>query len=64
MKYLIYTIIALAIVLIGYNLGVLEWDNLLAGDSGKALIGILASLAVILVMIILLIARKIAKKKG
>ncbi|CAL68419.1 hypothetical protein [Christiangramia forsetii] len=62
MKYLIYTIVFLAIVFIGISVRSLDHNNLLEGDSGNALIVIAASLCVIVLMSILLISRTIAKK--
>lgn len=61
-KYLIYTIIFLAVVLIGYGITILDLDHLFEENSGKAVIGILASLCVIVLMGILLVSRTIAKK--
>ncbi|MCM4157327.1 hypothetical protein [Gramella sp. AN32] len=63
MKYLIYTIIALAVVFIGISVGKLDFQNLLEGDSMYALIVILASLCVIVLMSILLVSRTISKKQ-
>ncbi|WP_424492951.1 hypothetical protein [Salinimicrobium sp. GXAS 041] len=62
MKILIYTLIALAIGLIAYNMTFLDFDNLMHNDSGTALIGILCSSIVIVLMIILLMSKAIAKK--
>lgn len=62
MKYFIYTIILLALVFIGISVSVLDFSNLTAGDSGNALIVILASLCVIVLMGILLVSRRISKK--
>ncbi|MDT0642256.1 hypothetical protein RM553_05355 [Zunongwangia sp. F363] len=63
MKFFIYTIIALAVVLIGYNISILDFNNLLDGESGKASAAILASTCVIVLMAILLMSRTIAKKQ-
>ena len=62
MKILIYTLIVVAFGLIIYNFSFLDFDNLTAGDSATALIGILASGIVILLMLILLVSRSIAEK--
>ncbi|GHA48464.1 hypothetical protein GCM10007103_31680 [Salinimicrobium marinum] len=62
MKILIYTLIVLAIGLIGYNATFLDFDNLFVDDSGTALIGILSSSIVVVLMVILLMSRTIAKK--
>ena len=62
MKYAIYIFIALAIVLIGINVSKLDFGNLLEGDSLVAVISILAALCVIILMLIMAVSRKIAKK--
>ncbi|MDX1544090.1 MAG: hypothetical protein R3214_09105 [Christiangramia sp.] len=62
MKYFIYTIIVLALVFIGISFSVVDFQNLTEGDSGNALVVILASLCVIALMTILLISRSISKK--
>lgn len=64
MKILIYSIILLAIILIGYSSSILDFNNLFVGDSAKAAIAIIASLCVIVLMIILLLSRKIYKKQN
>ena len=63
MKIAIYVFIALAIVLIIYNATILDFSNLLEGDSMVAVISILAALCVIVLMLILAISRKIEKKQ-
>lgn len=63
MKILIYSIILLAIVLIGYSSTILDFDNLLEGDSAKAVMAIVASLCVVVLMIILMLSRKIYNKQ-
>lgn len=63
MKYFIYTVIFLALVFIGISASVLNFQNLTEGDSGNALIVILASLCVVILMIILLVSRNIANKQ-
>ncbi len=62
MKLVIYTVIVFSIVLIGYLFTLLNFDNLLQGDSANAAIGILASFCVLVLMLILLVSRSIAKK--
>lgn len=64
MKYFIYTIILLSLVFIGISVSVLDFSNLTSGDSGNALIVILASLCVIVLMGILLVSRSISKKQS
>lgn len=61
-KYLIYTIIFLGVVVIGFNVTILDFNNLMEEESGTALIAIIASLCVIVLMGILLVSRAIAKK--
>ncbi|GAA4311653.1 hypothetical protein GCM10023115_32630 [Pontixanthobacter gangjinensis] len=63
MKYFIYTIIFLALVFIGVSASVLDFQDLMSGDSAKALIVIVASLCVIVLMAILLVSRTISKKE-
>lgn len=62
MKYFIYTIIFLALVFIGISATILDFQDLMSGDSANALIVIVASLCVIVLMVILLISRTISKK--
>lgn len=62
MKYFIYTIIFLALVFIGISATILDFQDLMSGESANALIVILASLCVIILMIILLVSRTISKK--
>lgn len=62
MKFFLYTIILLAVVLIGYNVTILNFNNLMEGDSAGAVIAIVASLCVIVLMAILLVSKRIAKK--
>lgn len=62
MKILIYILIAVAAGLIIYNFSFLDFNNITSGDSAAALIGVLASSCVVLLMVILLMSRAIAKK--
>lgn len=62
MKIFIYSLIAIAFALIIYNFTFLDFQNLSNGDSGTALIGILAATIVIVLMVILLMSRAIAEK--
>lgn len=62
MKYLIYTIAILALVLTGYNLTYIDFNEPLEGDSGTAVLLSVAGLCVIVLMGILLISRKINAK--
>lgn len=62
MKYFIYSLLGLAFVLLIYNLTVLDFNNLFAGNSSIALVGVFASLCVIVLMLILLVSRAIKDK--
>jgi len=62
MKKFIYTLIVLASALLIFNLFQVNYDNLLAPKSSSALIGVLASLCVVVIMCILLVSRKIKEK--
>lgn len=63
MNIFIYILMGLAVVFIGININMLDFDQLLQGDSSFALIGILCGLCAIVALSTLLIARKIAVKK-
>lgn len=62
MKIFIYILMVLALVVIAYNFTVLDYENLLAGQSGIALIGILCAACVVVLLAILLTSRAISKK--
>ncbi|MCM4161341.1 hypothetical protein FHG64_08445 [Antarcticibacterium flavum] len=62
MKIFIYILMIIAVAVIGYNFTVLDFENLLAGQSGIALIGILCAACVLVLLGILLTSRAIAKK--
>ncbi|MCJ7758966.1 MAG: hypothetical protein MUP24_12565 [Gillisia sp.] len=62
MKIFIYILMAFAIVVVGYNLTILNFDALLVGDSYVALIGILAAGIVIVLLGILLTSKAIERK--
>jgi hypothetical protein len=64
MKIFIYALLVIAVALIIYNFTFLDFQNLFAGDSATALIGILASSCVVVLMVILLMSRSISKKAG
>ncbi len=53
---------AFAIAVVAYNLTILNFDNLLVGDSAVALIGILAAGCAIVLLGILLISKAIKRK--
>lgn len=63
MKITIYIIMAIALALIVYNFTKLDFQNLFEGESMIGVISIVASACVLLLMIILMASRKIAKKK-
>ena len=62
MKIFIYIIMALALLLLGYNVTKINWTYPLQGDSSVALIGVLACACGILLLIILLLSKKIENK--
>ena len=62
MKIFIYILMAFAIVVVAYNLTLLNFDALLVGDSSVALIGILAAGCVIVLLSILLTSKAIERK--
>lgn len=62
MKMLIYSLIVIAFALIVYNFTFLNFEDVMSGDSGTALIGILASSIVVVLMVILLMSRAISEK--
>lgn len=63
MKIFIYILMFLALVVIVYNFTLLEFNDLLLGESGIALIGILSATCVIVLLLILLTSRAIDKKQ-
>lgn len=62
MKYLIYTLLILAIGLFGFNLFQLEWSHLLSEENSGPWIGILAALIVLVSMLILMASKAIQQK--
>lgn len=62
-KFLIYTILILAVGLIVLNATKVDFQNLFEGDSIVALIGILAAACAIVMMLILLTAHRIKNKQ-
>ncbi len=63
-KSLVIVLIILAILLIAYNSTMLDFDDLLSGDSTIALIGIVAALCAIVLLLIFITSKKIEKKVG
>ena len=64
MKYFSYLLIGIAILLIGYNITFLDFNNLFNDDSGVALIGIITALCAILLVLILRISKAIEKRRN
>jgi hypothetical protein len=62
MKFFIYALIAIAIGLIIFNITLLDFNNLLKGNSLVALIGIVASLCAVCILIIFKLAKSIEEK--
>ena len=63
MKIFIYSFIAVAVGLMVYNLTFIDFENVLAGDSATALIGVMTSAIAVVLMLILLFSRAIAEKE-
>ncbi len=63
MKNVIYIFLAVAIILIIYNLTYLDFSNLLEGESSVAVIGILTASCAVILMLILRASKIIEKKK-
>lgn len=62
MKYFIYTLIAIAMGLIIFNITLLDFSNPFQGNSLIALIGIIASLCAVCILIIFRMAKNIEEK--
>jgi len=62
MKFFIYTLIALALALIIFNVTLLDFDHLFEGNSLVALIGIIASLCAVCILLIFKISKNIEEK--
>ena len=62
MKKLIYILGALALGLMVFNLFQINYNDPFVGDSLVAVIGVVASLCAIILLIILLLAKKIQRK--
>ncbi|HKX86313.1 MAG TPA: hypothetical protein VJL37_06555 [Flavobacterium sp.] len=62
MKIFTYIILALALVLIGINAMMLDFNNLFEGDSLVALIGILAILCAVVILLIFKMSKAIDEK--
>ncbi len=64
MKYFIYVMLILALGMLIFNLFHVNYDNIFGQNSLGAVIGILASLCVIVMMLILMTSRKIRDKSN
>lgn len=62
MKKLIYVLGALALVLVVFNLFQIDYANPFTGDSLIAIIGVVAGLCAVLLLVILLLAKKIQQR--
>lgn len=62
MKIFIYVLIAMAIALIAFNVTLLDFNNLLEGNSLIALIGIIASMCAVCILLIFRMAKTIEEK--
>lgn len=62
MKKLIYVLGALALVLVVFNLFQIDYADPFTGDSLIAVIGVVAGLCAVLLLIILLLAKKIQQR--
>ena len=62
MKNLIYVLGAIAVVLVVFNLFQIDYANAFTGDSLVAVIGVVAGLCAILLLVILLLAKKIQQR--
>lgn len=62
MKKLIYVLGALALVLVVFNLFQIDYADPFTGDSLIAIIGVVAGLCAVLLLIILLLAKKIHQR--
>ena len=62
MKYFLYILLSVAIIMIGINATQLDFENISSKDSQVAIIAILAAACVAVLVTILLISRTIARK--
>lgn len=62
MKYFLYTLVVIAIGMIGFNTTFLNFENIFEQESKTAIIGVLAGFCVLAIAIILLISKKIEQK--
>lgn len=62
MKILTYIILIFAVILIGFNGMMLDFNNLLEGDSLVALIGIIGTLCAVVILLIFKLSKSIEQK--
>ncbi|RZJ35720.1 MAG: hypothetical protein EOO51_03875 [Flavobacterium sp.] len=62
MKIFTYTLVFLALALIIFNITLLDFNNLLQGDSMVALIGIAASFCAIFILLIFRMSKLVEQK--
>ena len=62
MKTFTYIIIALSVVLIGFNIRMLDFDHILEGNSLIALIGIIGILCAVVILLIFRLSKSIDEK--
>ena len=62
MKNLIYVLGAIAVVLVIFNLFQIDYTDAFTGDSLVAVIGVVAGVCAILLLVILLLAKKIQQR--
>jgi uncharacterized membrane protein YuzA (DUF378 family) len=62
MKNLIYVLGAIAVVLVVFNLFQIDYADAFTGDSLVAVIGVVAGVCAILLLVILLLAKKIQQR--
>lgn len=63
-KTVVIILIILAIILIAYNVTILDFEKPFEGDSIVALIGVFAALCAIVLLLIFITSKKIEKKVG
>ena len=62
MRIFTYILIFIALLLIVFNITILDFNHLLEGDSFVALIGIIASLCAVLILLIFRMSKSIEEK--
>ncbi|MDA0792886.1 MAG: hypothetical protein O3B46_06670 [Bacteroidetes bacterium] len=62
MKYVMVFLMVVSGFMVVFNLSQIDWNQPLIGDSSIAVIGILASASAFVLLLILSLARKIAKQ--